>query len=195
MAEEIDRTEQIEASLDFISKQIANIENEDLRGMCEWVVDQPLFALTSGSASPKNHHCYDGGLAVHTSEVLENALLMAEAQQYKVNKDVIIAAVVWHDFGKIYDYSRERDKDGNYNRNSHYFLVRHLSRSYAEFMISATINGLNEQLKEQVAHCILSHHGRKEWGSPVEPITPEAFIVHAADHISAQCAQNYYVRN
>lgn len=30
-------------------------------------------------------------------------------------------------------------------------------------------------------HIILSHHGRLEWGSPVEPTTIEAIIVHHVD--------------
>ena len=30
-------------------------------------------------------------------------------------------------------------------------------------------------------HLILSHHGHREWGSPVEPSTPEAVLLHQAD--------------
>lgn len=38
---------------------------------------------------------------------------------------------------------------------------------------------------EKVIHCILAHHGRREWGAPVEPHTPEAWILHAADMLSS----------
>ena len=34
-------------------------------------------------------------------------------------------------------------------------------------------------------HIIVSHHGKLEWGSPVEPMCPEAIIVHTADNLSA----------
>jgi 3'-5' exoribonuclease len=37
-----------------------------------------------------------------------------------------------------------------------------------------------------VIHCILSHHGRKDWGSPVEPATLEALVLHQADMLSAK---------
>jgi 3'-5' exoribonuclease len=33
---------------------------------------------------------------------------------------------------------------------------------------------------------MLAHHGRKEWGSPVEPATNEAWILHAADMMSSR---------
>ena len=50
------------------------------------------------------------------------------------------------------------------------------------------------ELVNQVGHCILAHHGHKEWGSPVEPITTEARILHFADDLSARCALELYTR-
>ena len=44
---------------------------------------------------------------------------------------------------------------------------------------------VNPDLMEEVSHVILAHHGRLEWGSPIEPQTPEALIVHQADMLSA----------
>jgi 3'-5' exoribonuclease len=38
----------------------------------------------------------------------------------------------------------------------------------------------------QLRHCILSHHGKKEWGSPVLPSTREAVLVHQMDQIQAR---------
>lgn len=35
---------------------------------------------------------------------------------------------------------------------------------------------------ERLTHAILAHHGRKEWGAPVEPHTAEAWLVHLADY-------------
>ncbi len=34
---------------------------------------------------------------------------------------------------------------------------------------------------EQLTHALLAHHGRTEWGAPVEPHTVEAWLVHLAD--------------
>ena len=39
---------------------------------------------------------------------------------------------------------------------------------------------------EMLQHIILSHHGKLEWGSPVEPATIEAIIVHHVDNLDAK---------
>ena len=42
-----------------------------------------------------------------------------------------------------------------------------------------------ERLKDQLVHCILSHHGEKEKGSPVVPMTIDALILHCADELDS----------
>ena len=39
--------------------------------------------------------------------------------------------------------------------------------------------------KAMLLHVILSHHGRKDWGSPVLPQLPEALLIHYCDQLSA----------
>lgn len=48
------------------------------------------------------------------------------------------------------------------------------------------LSELPRSFEEHVTHCILSHHGRFEWGSPVEPRTHEAWLLHAADMLSSR---------
>jgi 3'-5' exoribonuclease len=38
---------------------------------------------------------------------------------------------------------------------------------------------------QELLHIILSHHGEREKGSPMECVTKEAFIVHYADELDA----------
>jgi len=45
--------------------------------------------------------------------------------------------------------------------------------------------GLDESLKQALLHIVLSHHGEKEWGSPVKPKTLEALLVAMADRTDA----------
>ncbi|GAG05854.1 unnamed protein product, partial [marine sediment metagenome] len=40
-----------------------------------------------------------------------------------------------------------------------------------------------------IEHILVSHHGLKEWASPVEPKTPEAQILHLADLTDARMFQ------
>jgi 23S rRNA maturation-related 3'-5' exoribonuclease YhaM len=39
---------------------------------------------------------------------------------------------------------------------------------------------------DEVTHAILSHHGQREWGSPVRPATKLAWILHTCDMMSAR---------
>jgi 3'-5' exoribonuclease len=42
-----------------------------------------------------------------------------------------------------------------------------------------------ETVREHLLHLIASHHGQKEYGAPVTPRTPEAWILHHIDNIDA----------
>ena len=39
---------------------------------------------------------------------------------------------------------------------------------------------------EQLTHTILSHHGRREWRTLLEPHTAEALLVHLADYAESR---------
>jgi len=48
------------------------------------------------------------------------------------------------------------------------------------------IPGFPEELRMQILHIVLSHHGRLEFGSPVLPKTPEALLVHYLDDLDGK---------
>ena len=50
------------------------------------------------------------------------------------------------------------------------------------------IEGFPEQLRLELMHCILSHHGELQFGSPVLPKTLEAIVLHHIDNLDAQAA-------
>jgi 3'-5' exoribonuclease len=48
------------------------------------------------------------------------------------------------------------------------------------------ISGFPPELALHLDHLIISHHGTRENGSPVLPMTPEAIALHHADNLDAQ---------
>ena len=65
-------------------------------------------------------------------------------------------------------------------------LVSHISLGYGMVLMKIEkINDFPETLKREILHIILSHHGLREYGSPVEPQTLEAIIVYNADRLDA----------
>lgn len=151
--------------------------NTALTALCQIVLRNTQFAEAPGGVT--QHHAYKHGLVTHVAEVMNNAIELANGKP----SSVLIVSVIWHDFLKIRDYSF--DSEGKPVGTSYRKLIRHLSGSYAEFYHQAKTMDLTEQFIEEVSHCLLSHHGRKEWGSPVEPQTADAFILHTADMMSA----------
>lgn len=138
-------------------------------------------------ASLSKHQAYFGGLAVHTAQVCSIADSIV-VDLVDIRRDLVFTACLWHDVAKIYDYAIEVDEGGNYSWSEAPFhkMERHLVRSYADFRTAAKEGNLNPEDVDFVAHLMLAHHGRKEWGSPVEPQCAEAWAVHAADMMSGR---------
>jgi 3'-5' exoribonuclease len=53
----------------------------------------------------------------------------------------------------------------------------------------ARIQGFPDDLRAHLEHLIVSHHGSRQLGSPVEPMTIEALILSAADDLDAKVDQ------
>ena len=62
-------------------------------------------------------------------------------------------------------------------------VIEHVTLGYSMFLKFAESENLPEDLTLALGHIIISHHGKREFGSPVLPGTPEALIVSAADDL------------
>ena len=51
------------------------------------------------------------------------------------------------------------------------------------------LEGFPAELKLQLRHLLISHHGQYEWGSPRRPKMPEACVLHHADLMDLEVFQ------
>lgn len=178
-------------SYSHLFANVDNIEQEPLRTACIDVLNDPRFQ--AAPASVNKHHCFNGGLLRHTSEVMQIAKNLMKLHEHingvRLSNDVIATAVVFHDFGKTWDYEQVPGAIG-WRHTLHYDRIGHLSRSAMEFQRAMIANDASWESQDHILHCILSHHGRKEWGSPRTPRTPEARILHQADMASVYAIEN-----
>jgi 3'-5' exoribonuclease len=93
---------------------------------------------------------------------------------------------VLHDIGKLdelaYDGATTYTRDGN--------LLGHIALGLT--MVAGSDRGhrgVSAELRSRVEHMVVSHHGARELGSPVEPMTEEAFILSAIDDLDARLHQ------
>jgi 3'-5' exoribonuclease len=190
-------------------QHIESLQSVTLRDCCRKIFDTPEFLTHPASLS--HHHAYEGGLLAHTVEVCDIALGMSSLTCNKnltkpwAKHDILIAAALFHDFCKVREYEKIHFKteEPPSCRHLEVYTFSGMSSSYVkrssllgnhahiidgtiEFTLAARESGVDEAVIEQIQHCILAHHGRREWGSPVEPQTLEALLLHQADLLSAQ---------
>jgi 3'-5' exoribonuclease len=182
--------------LSTLKLYISDYVSAPLDSICRFLIETPEFSTCYGSAG--DHHCYPGGLLVHTTEVVEFATDMCQMHPQADDEAVVVAAI-FHDFMKIKDYKLSAPSLTSpstiqtVEKTPYRNLVRHVAGSHAEFVkrtAHLTTDDLSEERHMLIEHLILSHHGRKEWGSPVEPQVVEAYILHYADEFSAKFGPN-----
>jgi 3'-5' exoribonuclease len=142
----------------------------------------PDIFRASGSSKPEVHHYGENGLAQHTMEVIDLCMKACEVNPKPV-KEILFLAALFHDVGKAWDY--KETSTGAWEPTLHKNRIHHISRSTWIWRECAD-ELVSEFLIDEISHCILSHHGRREWGSPVLPQTPEAYVLHLCDSISAR---------
>jgi len=182
--------------IDYLKELKRACKFEDVSFFTDPVLCDERFSTWSGAGSNKHHHYGDGGLLKHTHEVYEYAQSIYGIHNGKcergkeVNWKELLISISWHDYGKIWDY--QKDDNGVWGKHdNHARTIHHISRSAIEWEKFINIKCFDKSLDTginvlNVTHNILSHHGMREWGSPVAPATREAWILHLADNLSAR---------
>ena len=100
-----------------------------------------------------------------------------------LNKDLLIAAALFHDIGKVRELSAFPAND--YTDDGQ--LLGHIVIGVE--MLGEKIRnipGFPEMLALELKHCILAHHGEYEYGSPKLPALIEAMALNFADNTDAK---------
>lgn len=199
--EEGTETEQLEAlvpttiyDITFLKKElwrfIQKIENSYIKELCTALLKESDVKekLSTSIAAKAYHHNYKGGLICHIVRLLYLVEGVTDAYnnnmypngRYKVNKDVLIFGAFCHDLYKIREYSGMDYSDyGN--------LVPHLPLGAIQInRVMDKIPNFPEEIRVQLTHLVLAHHGTKEFGSPVTPVTVESNLLHYCDNMAAK---------
>ena len=133
-------------------------------------------------AAVSHHHAYVHGLLEHTLGVVRSARAIAlsyKGTEYEADVDVVVAGACLHDLGKLDTYALNPMPQSTLEGT----VIDHIATGYARFTALAGEFKLTPLMRTLLGHIILSHHGQREFGSPVLPATPEAMIVAAADNL------------
>jgi len=171
---------------DWIDRARNEVESRRLRRVLDLFYGDDDFRLrfekTPGSIA--GHHAKMGGLLLHVFEV--TSVARQTARTMKANVDLVITGALLHDIGKVEAYAIG---NGGFLHTPCGLLLGHVVLGV--MMLERRLAAVGEQVCSEgqlldLQHTILSHHGKLEFGSPVEPMTVEAEIVHWADEASAK---------
>ncbi len=167
---------------DSILNYTLKIENSIISKIVDAILDKYEEEFFIYPAATKNHHEYVSGLAHHVLGMLELAEFVVSKHPL-LNKDLLYAGVILHDFGKIIELSgvvsTEYTTQGK--------LLGHITIACNEIYAIAVQNGVeNSEEVMLLQHLILSHHGKLEFGSPKLPFTAEAEVLSFIDNLDAR---------
>jgi 3'-5' exoribonuclease len=131
------------------------------------------------------HHNWIGGLLQHTLEVLDYGELSLRHHP-NLDRDLLMAGALLHDIGKLEELevtSRIKGTDRGQLAGHLILGVVYVTKKIEE------IRGFDEILKNKIIHMLVSHHGKIEYGSPKEPMFPEAMILYHADEMSSKATE------
>ena len=121
--------------------------------------------------------------------MLEHTLSVVKLCEYYtkaypiLNRDLLLISALFHDIGKTRELSLFPEND--YTEEGQ--LLGHIV--IGSEMISEKIKeipGFPPILAGEVKHCVLSHHGEYEYGSPKKPAIIEAMALNFADNTDAK---------
>jgi len=180
----------------FILETIAKISDPRLHTLCDAFVKDMGERFRRTAAARKYHHARRGGLVEHTAQMMRVAMTIAPLYP-QLNVDLLIAGILFHDSGKLWennypesgfvmDYNERGELVGHISIGLE--LVNSLWRKLATDSgeIWKNLTPPSEDVRLHLLHLIGAHHGEMQFGSPVDPKTPEAMALHYIDNLDAR---------
>lgn len=168
--------------LDKMSYYQNEITHPVWHAIVNYLVDKYHKEFFDYPAAKTNHHAFAGGLAFHTVSMLDlahNVLSIYEG----INKELLYSGIILHDLAKTIELSGPVSTDYTLEGN----LIGHIALIDEEVVKAAQTLEINEEAESflLLRHLVLSHHGLKEYGSPVRPQIIEAEVLHRIDEFDA----------
>lgn len=167
-----------------LQEHVNRIGQAELRSAVQACLQDCFAKFCLAPAAKSKHQACLGGLLEHTLAITELCVAISEVY-YEVGRnpldqDVLIAGAVMHDIGKIFELRYDDRIDYTLEGS----LIGHISMGLNYWM--RFDKDVPEPYRQHIRHIILSHHGRRDWGSPVVPMTREAMIFHLVDMIDSR---------
>ncbi len=172
-------TEDVEQMRSQLFIMIRKIRDVHLKQLLEFFFGDEEFVkqFCFCPAAITHHSNYIGGLLEHTIRVVRTCDHYAQLYP-DLNRDLLVTGAILHDIGKLREYT----VSSIIGATDEGRLVGHLVIGAG--MVNDACRLIAEfptELNLKIQHLVLSSHGTKEFGSPKEPLFPEALALAMAD--------------
>lgn len=163
-----------------IATLLSYCEDDVLKSVIQTWAPKLYQAYLPYPAATSVHHAFPGGLVTHTWQMLHMLEGLYPCLPYKIKVERCILGILFHDYGKQQEY----DAEGNTQESM--YLLGHIYMSAMTLQTILPKAGVDKNETNRIVHCILAHHGSREYGSPVVPCMQEAVIINLLDNLSAK---------
>jgi 3'-5' exoribonuclease len=170
-----------------------SLKDPRLLALCRLFFQEFAARFRRASAARQNHHAHRGGLLRHTAQMMRSAAALCGVYP-NLNRDLLLTGVLFHDCGKLWEMC-PAEAGFELPRTLRGELLGHISigievanalwRKLPLEDWSALQPG-SEEVRLHLLHLIAAHHGELQFGSPVEPKTPEAVALNMVDNLDAR---------
>ena len=168
-----------------IARLVSTLEDADYRAVCEEMLRRHEDAFRTIPAAKSVHHSFLSGLLMHTYNMLRLADFLAAQYADTVNRSLLLAGTLLHDFGKEREFTfSDLGLVTDYSTKGQ--LLGHLVMGAQEIAALSAELDLSEEKAMLLEHLILSHHGEPEFGAAVLPQCAEAELLSLVDQIDSR---------
>ncbi|MDD7511225.1 MAG: CMP-binding protein [Peptostreptococcaceae bacterium] len=173
-----------ESMYEYLWNTTEAMKDEELKRLCQLVLDSNKEKLHYYPAAAKNHHAEFAGLLYHLKRMVMHGIVLCDIYTF-LNKDLLIAGVLLHDMEKLTEIEANRmgistgySFEGN--------MLGHLVQGVKRVDRWAEEIGIGHEKSIMLQHMMISHHYEPEFGSPKKPLFPEAEALHYLDMMDAK---------
>ena len=186
-------SQNLERDFECVRSLAATLADPRLRGLAELFIEDFGTRFQRAAAARHNHHAHRGGLLRHTAQMMRSAAALCDIHAV-LNRDLLLAGALFHDSGKLWEmcppergFEIPRDLRGE--------LLGHIPIGIELVNVLwrrlplddwKTIEPASEEVRIHLLHLVAAHHGELQFGSPVEPKTPEAIALNMIDNLDAR---------
>ena len=174
-----------ESAVQEILQLITTMQDEDYQGISQELLQRHMALFRTIPAAKSVHHAFLNGLLMHTLNMMRTADFFAELYAEVVDRDLLLAGALLHDFGKLREFTvsklglvTEYSTEGK--------LLGHLYMGAQEVAVLAAERNMPAEKSMLLQHLILSHHGQPEFGAAVVPQCAESELLSLIDQVDSR---------